>query len=224
MTRTSTSPTLDGENRFARDLQELGVADPVSEDRPLPAPPRRSTWTFKQKLARVAWGSIGRLVWILAPSARPGLIRLFGGKVGPGCVFARDVDIIIPWNLDIGAEVQVGSRVILYSLGPISLGENVVLDYKAHLCAGTHDFTDPAFPLVAPPVRIGSGCFVGMDAYIGPGVVLGPGCRVWPRASVYRNWPAGTQLRGNPARAVTAADEIPDRERAAAAVRQDTAS
>jgi putative colanic acid biosynthesis acetyltransferase WcaF len=82
----------------------------------------------------------------------------------------------------------------------ITLGDGVVLDCRAHLCAGTHDMTDSRFPLLRPPITLGKGVFVGIDAYIGPGVELGDGCRVWPRASVYRSADASSHLIGCPAK------------------------
>lgn len=167
-----------------------------------PPPPRRTTWTLRQNLLRVVWSSAGRIAWILLPPFRPSLLRLFGGKVGPACRFARSVEIDIPWTLQIGRNVQVGERAILYGLGLITIGDDVVLDCKAHLCAGTHDMNDPQFALLRPPITIRSGCFIGYDAYIAPGVTLGDRCKVLARASVYRDWGDDTTLRGNPARPV----------------------
>jgi putative colanic acid biosynthesis acetyltransferase WcaF len=171
-----------------------------------PPPPRRTTWTARQNLLRVVWSSLGRLAWVLLPPCRSSLLRLFGATVGPGCRFARSVEIDIPWTLHIGRNVQVGEQAILYGLGMITIGDDVVLDRKAHLCAGTHDMDDPQFALLRPPVTVGDGCFIGYDAYIGPGVALGSRCRVLPRASVYRNWGDDLILRGNPAAAIQAGE------------------
>ena len=135
----------------------------------------------------------------MVPPVRSSLIRLFGGSVGRRCRFARQVEIAIPWNLRIGNDVQVGERTILYSLGVITLGDEVVIDYKAHLCAGSHDLTDTTFPLTTPAITVGAASFIGLDAYIGPGVALGEGCRVAPRASVFRDVATGAHVRGNPA-------------------------
>jgi putative colanic acid biosynthesis acetyltransferase WcaF len=172
-----------------------------------PPPTRRSVWTFKQKVVRLLWGTAGRALWVCAARFRPWLIRRFGGRVGPGCRFARSVDIIIPWNLRVGSNVEVGRGVILYTLGVITLGDGVVIDDLAHLCAGTHDFTDSRFPLLTPPITIGPGTFIGIDAYIAPGVTLGAGCRVWPRASVYRSFGDGAHIKGNPGRPVPPEEE-----------------
>ena len=168
------------------------------------APPaRRSAWTTKQKLVRLVWATFGRLLWQI-PFLRTPVLRMFGGSVGRSCRLSRTVDIIIPWNISIGDGVQVGDRVILYGLGPITIGAGTVIDVRAHLCAGSHDMRDTRFPLTRPPISIGSDCFIGVDAYIAPDVELGDRCRVQHRASVYRSFPGGTMLEGNPARPVGA--------------------
>ena len=173
-----------------------------------PPPARRSAWTTRQKIVRVVWTTIGRALWRLLPGARPALIRLFGGSAGKGCSLATHVAIAIPWNIHLGERVTVADHAILYSLGPISIGDDSVIDPFAHLCAGSHDHTDPAFPLTTPPISLGARCFVGADAYIGPGVALGDGCRVLARASVHSSRPEGTTLAGNPAKPVT--DSTPE--------------
>jgi len=181
---------------------------PAAGLRETPATPgfRRSAWTPKQKIIRALWGTVGRALWLLVPPARSALIRVFGGAVGPGCSFHRSVAIAIPWNLEIGSGVRVGPSAILYSLGLITIGDRTALDRRAHLCAGTHDMTDPNFPLLCPPITVGKDCLIGIDAYVGPEVTLGDGCTVEARASVYKPFPAGTRLRGNPATPVETED------------------
>ncbi|GAB4385102.1 MAG: hypothetical protein Kow0022_09820 [Phycisphaerales bacterium] len=182
---------------------------------------RKTPWTLKQNIARTIWMTLGRLLWVLLPGCRSSLIRLFGGDVGKNCVFASSVEVTIPWNVSIGDHVRVRHGAIIYSLGEITIGDNCVLDARSHLCAGTHDMSDPSFPLVKLPITIGNNCLLGIDCYIAPGVELGDECRVWPRASVYKNYPKGTLLRGNPAKPI-GVDELAreEREAVAAEVRQ----
>jgi len=173
-----------------------------------PAQPlRRSVWTKKQKLIRLVWDTIGKAFWVLLPGARSSLIRLFGGTVGAGCSFAGNTQITIPWNLDIGDNVRVGELAKLYSLGMITIGDGTVIDTRAHLCAGSHDFTDIRFPLTRPTITIGAGCLIGIDAFIGPAVTLGDRCTVHPRASVYASFGDGADLIGNPAKPAQPAGE-----------------
>ncbi len=176
-----------------------GSAAPGQSPAP-PPPARRSVWTTREKLVRLAWATIARPFWLCFPALRPTLIRAFGGTIGNNCAFASSVEVTIPWHVRCGDGVRVGERVILYGLGPITIGSGTIIDYKAHLCAGTHDMTDSRFPLLKTPITIGERCFIGIDAYIAPEVTLGDRCRVWPRASVYRSFPADTDLQGNPAK------------------------
>lgn len=173
----------------------------MTDAAPHPPPARRSTWTSRQKLVRVAWGVLGRPLWVLLPGARSGLLRWFGARVGAECRFGRDVAITIPWTLDIGDGVEVADRAILYSLGPIRIGDRTRIDVRAHLCAGTHDMNDSRFPLLRPPIEIGADCVIGLDAYVGPDVVLGDGVTVAPRASVFRSFAGPGTLAGTPAAA-----------------------
>ncbi|MFG0246927.1 MAG: acetyltransferase [Phycisphaerales bacterium JB052] len=173
----------------------------------VPAPKRKSVWTPKQKLVRALWGTLGRALWVMLPRARPSLLRLFGGRVGQRCTLARNIDIVVPWNITMGDDVVVEDRAILYGLGPIVIGDGCVIDSKAHICAGTHDMTDPMFPLIKPPITLGKGCFVGFDAYIGPEVVLGDRTIVHARSSVYRSTEPCSEWRGNPAKQVEPGEE-----------------
>ena len=102
-----------------------------------------------------------------------------------------------------GDYCHVGNNVILYSLGEITLGNNVKIDTRAHLCAGSHDMRDTTFPLIRPPITIGNNSFIGVDAYIGPNVCLGENISVHPRASVYKSFDSNIELLGNPARPVS---------------------
>ena len=166
------------------------------------APPaRRSAWTTRQKIIRLLWGTLGRLGW-QAASLRPTMLRLFGGTVGSGCRLARRVDIAIPWNITLGDDVIVHERAILYSLGMITIGSGTIIDVRAHLCAGSHDMRDTRFPLTRPPITIGARNRIGVDVYLAPDVTLGDDCVVHHRASVYKSFPTGSELRGNPARIV----------------------
>jgi len=174
-------------------------ASPTSPPPPPPPPTRRSVWTPKEKLVRVAWSLLAGPLWAILPAARPALIRAFGGRCGSGCRFARSVRITIPWHVRCGDRVTILDQVTLYGLGPITIGSDTLIDIRAHLCAGTHDMTDSTFPLLKTPITIGERCLIGADAYLAPNVTLGSDCRVHPRACVYKDFPGGTVLIGNPA-------------------------
>jgi putative colanic acid biosynthesis acetyltransferase WcaF len=110
--------------------------------------------------------------------------------------------IYFPWNLTVGDWSAIGEEVLIYNLGPVTLGKKVTISHRAHLCAGTHDYTRPELPLIKPPIEIGDQAWVCADAFVGPGVVVGEGAVVGARAVVMKNVEPWTVVAGNPARFV----------------------
>ena len=156
----------------------------------------------------------GRTLWVLVYpffrlSPRPFfwgwrrfLIRLFGAKVGRNVHLHPSVRIAIPWNVEIGDAAAVGDRSILYSLGPIRIGARTTISQGVHLCAGSHDWRDPAMPLTKPPIEIGADAWICADAFIGPGVTVGDGAIVGARAVVTKGIAPLTLMAGNPAQEI----------------------
>ncbi len=129
-------------------------------------------------------------------------MRLFGARIGKHVHIYPNVKITIPWNLDIGDYAGVGDHVILYALGPISIGKAATVSQGAHLCAGTHDYHDAAMPLLKVPIEIGDNAWICADAFLGPGVSVGEGAIVGARAVVVKNVDQADIVAGNPARLV----------------------
>src|SRR5262249_50278283 len=139
---------------------------------------------------RVLW-SVGQ--WAVRLSPRPlfgwrrCVLRAFGAKVGKHAHIYPSAKIYMPWNVEIGDWAAIGEDAFLYSLGRITLGPEVTVSYRAHICAGAHDLRDPELPLIKPPVELRAKAWVGTDAFIGPGVTIGEGAIVAARAVVMRN-------------------------------------
>lgn len=168
---------------------------------------RSSGWTGRERLARALWEILGTRLFAWTPRAffwgwRRALLRLFGAEIGSSVHLHPTVKIAVPWTLRIADGVTVGDGAILYSLGNISIGEAATISQYAHLCAGTHDFRDPAMPLLRLPIVIGAGAWICADAFIGPGVEVGTLAVVAARATVVKNVSPGEIVAGNPARAV----------------------
>lgn len=158
-------------------------------------------WTRQEKMGRVLWAMAQpvfrltpRPLWIL----RVWLLRLFGAKIGSEVHIYPTVRITIPWNLNIGEQVAIGEHAILYALGPITIGPRTVISQYSHLCAGTHDYRDPAFPLLKTPIEIGADVWVCAQSFIGPGVVIGDSSIIGACSVVMKN--VGPRLvgHGNP--------------------------
>src|SRR5262249_49804187 len=96
----------------------------------------------------------------------------------------------------------IGEGAFIYSLGKVRIGNNATVSYRAHVCAGTHDFNDPTLPLLKPSVTIEDNVWIGTDAFIGPGVTVGNGAIVGARAVVVKDVPPMHIVAGNPARTI----------------------
>lgn len=163
----------------------------------------RSPYSLRTKIRRLMWSTA--YVLFFRPSFhnayryRTWLLRRFGASVGRNVRIRRTVLIEQPWNLDIGNDVSIGDRAIVYALGSISIGDRSFISQMSHLCAGTHDYTRSDYPLVRPPIRIGTDCWIAADAFIGPGVTIGDRSVVGARSSVFKDLPADVVAAGNPA-------------------------
>jgi putative colanic acid biosynthesis acetyltransferase WcaF len=154
-----------------------------------------------------------RVLWMLAGplfrfSPRPCfgwrrfLLRAFGARVGERVHIYGSATIYYPWNLEIGDLSSIGEHALIYDLGPIRIGSQVTISQRAHLCAGTHDFEAPDFPLLKPPIVVGDQAWICADAFVGPGVKVGEGAVVGARAVAVKDVAPWTVVAGNPARAI----------------------
>jgi putative colanic acid biosynthesis acetyltransferase WcaF len=130
------------------------------------------------------------------------LLRLFGASIGNHVHIYSSALIYMPWNLIIGDWSSIGEYVLVYNLGKITIGTKATISHRAHLCAGTHDYTRPDLPLQKLPIIIADQVWVCSDAFVGPGVVVGEGAIVGARAVVTKDVTPWTVVAGNPARLV----------------------
>ena len=127
------------------------------------------------------------------------VLRLFGATVGPHVQLYASTRVYMPWNLVVGAWGAIGEDVLVYNLGPVTIGERTTVSHRAHLCAGTHDYRRTDLPLLKPPVTIGDQAWVCADAFVGPGVTVGEGAIVGAGAVATRDVPDWAIVAGNPA-------------------------
>ncbi len=162
-------------------------------------------YTFAEQLKRVLW-SVATPLFRFSPRIFFGwrnlLLRMFGAKIGSKVHIYNSATIYFPWNLEIGDWSAIGEHAFIYNLGPVSIGRHVTISLRAHLCAGSHDHTDPSLPLLKPPIVVGDQAWICADAFIGPGVTVGEGAVVGARAVVLRDVEPWMIVVGNPARPV----------------------
>ena len=129
-------------------------------------------------------------------------LRLFGAKIGYNVLIRPGVRITYPWKVVIGDHSWIGDNVTLYSVAEITIGEHCVVSQEAYLCAGTHDYCDISFPLLASPIKVESECWIAARAFVGPGVSIGRGAVIGACTVVLSDVPTATIVAGSPAHKV----------------------
>ena len=130
------------------------------------------------------------------------LLRLFGAKIGKKVIIRPTVRITYPWKVVIGDHSWIGDDVVLYSLGEIEIGKNVVISQKSYICTGSHDYLQKDFPIFAKKITIEDQCWLATDVFVAPGITIKNKTVVGSRSSVYKNLPANKICIGNPAKTI----------------------
>jgi putative colanic acid biosynthesis acetyltransferase WcaF len=89
--------------------------------------------------------------------------------------------------------------VVLYSLGPITVGADCVISQRSYLCAGSHDYRSAAFDMRVAPVVVEDEAWIASDVFVGPGVRIGAAAVVGARSTVLRDLPPAMVCAGEPA-------------------------
>jgi acetyltransferase-like isoleucine patch superfamily enzyme len=92
--------------------------------------------------------------------------------------------------------------------GAITIDENCNVGHGVTFITSAHDMGPPerrCGTLIAKPIRVGSGSWIGSNATIMPGVVIGRGCVVGAGAVVSRNIPDDALVLLRPPQVASAA-------------------
>jgi putative colanic acid biosynthesis acetyltransferase WcaF len=163
----------------------------------------RPAFSLRDRLRRLAWNTCWVLFYRMSPrplhSWRSFLLRAFGATMGPNCHFYPRSKIWAPWNLYCADQVTAGDGAEIYNPAPITLGSHAILSQDAYVCAATHDYDDPAFPLIAYAMNVGAYAWVCARASVAPGVDVGEGAVLGLGSVATRNLEPWTVYAGNPA-------------------------
>jgi putative colanic acid biosynthesis acetyltransferase WcaF len=157
----------------------------------------------RSRLIRALWFFLGLplLRCSVLPSSRlrVALLRIFGARLGDAVVIKPGVRIKHPWLLSLGSRSWIGEDVWIDNLVDVTIGSDVCISQGAYLCTGNHDWSDPAFGLIAKPIVLANGCWIGARSTICPGVTVHQ-CGVAAAGSVVsKDVPAFEIHSGNPA-------------------------
>ncbi len=163
---------------------------------------RDPSFSLKNRFARLVWNIFYFIFFRFSPKPFHGWrvfwLRLFGAQVGRGVHVYPQVQIWAPWNLILKDECGIANGVILYSQGKITIGRRVVVSQGSYICAGTHDYSVPGFPLITKPIVIEDFAWISAQAFVHPGVVIHQGAIIGARSVVTKNMPEWMICSGFP--------------------------
>lgn len=110
--------------------------------------------------------------------------------------------VTYPWKLKLGDWSWIGDHVTLYTLGEITIQENVVVSQNTYICSASHDYTLPGFDIYTKAVYIESEVWLASEVFVSPGVRIQHGTVVGARSLVLSDLPEMMFCAGHPARAI----------------------
>ena len=159
-----------------------------------------SKWVY---VKRILW-TFGKFFFRNSPRIAFGyrntILRLFGAKIGKHVHIYSSTVIWFPWNLEIGDWSAIGEETLIYNLGKVTIGEKATVSHRVHVCAGTHDYTDPALPLLRPEIRIGNQTWICANTFIGPDIEIGEGAVIGAGTVMVKDAEPWGVYAGNPAK------------------------
>src|ERR1700748_1843113 len=166
----------------------------------------RPSFSVSNRMGRLAWAIIWSLLF--RPSPRPFrawrafLLRGFGARLGPNCHFYPRSRVWAPWNLECADGVTLGDEAEIYNPSLVTMGSHAIVSQQGYICGATHEYDDPAFPLISFPMSLGAYCWVCARASVLPGVNVGEGAVLGLGSVASRDLEPWTVYTGVPARAV----------------------
>ena len=166
----------------------------------------RPSFSVSNRMGRLVWSIIWTLLFRPSPrpfhSWRAFLLRGFGAKLGPNCHFYPRSRVWAPWNLECADGVTLGDEAEIYNPSLVTMGSHAIVSQQAYICGATHDYNDPAFPLISFPMSLGASSWVCARASVSPGVSVGEGAVLGLGSVATRDLEPWTVYAGVPAQRV----------------------
>lgn len=167
-----------------------------------------AVFSLGNRLMRLAWGIVYSMLFRTSPRSffrwRNFLLRCFGAKLHKKTKIYPTVRIWAPWNLHCDELAAVAEDVVLYNPKTLTIGSHAIVSQQAYVCGATHDYEDPAFPLISYPITLGAYSWVCARATVQPGVNLGEGAILALASVATHDLDPWTVYGGIPARRIKA--------------------
>ncbi len=83
------------------------------------------------------------------------LLRCFGAKIGVHVHIYPGARIWAPWNLECDDYASIAEDAVIYNAATLFMSSHAIVSQQAYICTATHDIDDPAFRMIAAPIRLG---------------------------------------------------------------------
>ncbi len=130
---------------------------------------------------------------------RKWVLELFGAKIGIEPRIRPGVQIKYPWKLKMGDHVWLGENCWIDNITDVVIGSHVCISQGAMLCTGNHDYRSPGFELMAKPITLEDGVWIGAKALVGPGLTAFSHSVLTAGSIATKNLEAYGIYQGNPA-------------------------
>jgi len=98
------------------------------------------------------------------------LLRALGAEIGIRVVIKPSVTIKYPWFLKIEDFVWIGEKVWIDDLVSVSIGAHTCVSQGAMLLTGNHNYKKSSFDLMAKPIILERGVWIGAKSVVCPGI------------------------------------------------------
>ncbi len=114
-----------------------------------------------------------RTVFLWPSGLKACLLRAFGATMGRGVCLQPQVNIHLPWKLEVGDHAWIGEEAFILNFEPIRIGAHACISQRAFLCGGNHNYRDAAMSYRNAPITVEEGAWVGAQVFVAPGVTVG---------------------------------------------------
>lgn len=172
----------------------------------------RANTSLRNRAARGLWQIVYVLLFRWSPRPlhawRAFLLRAFGARIGRNARIYPKARIWAPWNLECEDLVAIANDAVVYNPAVVRLGSHSIVSEQAYLCGATHDYNDPAFPMVAAPITIERYAWICARASVLMGVTVREGAILGLGAVATADLEPWSVYGGLPARRIKARPKL----------------